>query len=70
VAEIARLLIEKINPGIAPEYAIAPEGEPKDSTALVSAAKDLLGFEARYALKDKIDTVIEWNRVSAEKRAS
>ncbi|MBI5467797.1 MAG: NAD-dependent epimerase/dehydratase family protein [Deltaproteobacteria bacterium] len=70
VAEIARMLIEKINPGIEPEYARAPEGEPKDSIALVSTAKDLLGFEAKFALKDKIDTVIEWNRISAEKRVN
>ncbi len=70
VAEVARMLIDKINPGIEPEYAAAPEGEPKDSIALVSAAKDLLGFEAKFTLKDKIDTVIEWNRISAEKRVN
>lgn len=65
VAEIARMLIERINPCIEPEYARLPEGEPKDSIALVKSAKDLLGFEAKSTLEDRIETVIEWNMAAA-----
>lgn len=69
VEEIAGMLIERINPRLVPAYAASPDGEPRDSVALVNNAKQLLGFEAKSALKDKIDTVIEWNRIEGSKRA-
>lgn len=65
IAEIAGMLIERINPRIKPVYAPLPAGEPKDSIALVMNAEDILGFKAKSSLVEKIDTVIEWNRARA-----
>lgn len=62
VADIARLLIERINGGIEPEHAGAPMGEPKDSVADVTAMKELLGFTPKTTLADRVDSLIEWNR--------
>lgn len=62
VAEVAKMLIERIDPRMEPEFATLPKGEPKDSVAEVSRAKELLGFEAKSTLQEKIDSVIEWNR--------
>lgn len=62
VADIARLLIDRINRDIAPEYAGAPMGEPQDSVADVSAMKEMLGFAPETTLADRVDSIIEWNR--------
>ncbi len=62
VADIARLLIDRINRDIAPEYAGAPMGEPQDSVADVSAMKEILGFAPKTTLADRVDSIIEWNR--------
>lgn len=69
VEEIAGMLVERINPRLAPAYAPPHEGEPGDSVALMDKARQLLGFEAKSSLKDKIDTVIEWNRIEASRSA-
>lgn len=62
VVDIARLLIERINRDIAPEYAGAPMGEPQDSVADVTAMKEALGFTPKTTLADRVDSLIEWNR--------
>jgi len=67
VVDIARLLIERINKDITPEYAEAQKGEPEDSVADVTAMKEILGFTPKTTLQDKIDTLIDWNRATLAK---
>lgn len=62
VVDIARLLIDRINRDIAPEYAEAPMGEPADSVADVTAMRETIGFTPKTTLADKVDSLIEWNR--------
>lgn len=63
VADIAELLIQRMNPGIKPAYAPLPKGEPTDSIADIDEARAILGFEPKEELKDGIDDVIEWHRL-------
>ena len=67
VSDIARLLIERINKDITPEYAEAPLGEPLDSVADVTAMKEFIGFVPATTLQDKIDALIDWNRAALVK---
>jgi len=60
VGEIARILIERISPGMRPEYGPLPRGEPIDSVADTGELTRLLGFAPRAALDERIDGVIEW----------
>lgn len=62
VNEIAALLIDRLNPAIAPQYAPAAPGELRYSIADITAAQRLLGYEPRRSLATQIDEVIEWNR--------
>lgn len=62
VKGIARLLIEKTNPALAPVYAAPPAGEPGDSVADIRMATEILGYSPKWSLEDRIDEVIEWNR--------
>ncbi len=68
VNEVARLLIERISPGIEPEYAAAQDGEPADSFADTTRLKELLGFVPSATLGERLDEVIEWNRCLLEGR--
>ncbi|MBI5827100.1 MAG: NAD-dependent epimerase/dehydratase family protein [Deltaproteobacteria bacterium] len=69
VVDIARLLIERINKGIAPAYAEAPMGEPEDSVADVTAMREVLGFTPKTTLVDRVDSLIEWNRARLAENA-
>lgn len=62
VNEIARILINKINPKIKPRYTAPRPGEPADSIADISKAKEIIGFKALSRLEDNIDEVIDWLR--------
>ncbi len=63
VNDVARLLIEKLSPGMEPEYGPPREGEPGDSFADTERIKEVLGFVPPPSLEERIDEVIEWNRV-------
>lgn len=65
VNEIAQLLIKHIDPHIKPEYGPLQVGEPGNSLADITKAKELLGFVSRYRLEDRIDEIIEWNKRNA-----
>ncbi|MFQ5464505.1 MAG: NAD-dependent epimerase/dehydratase family protein [Thermodesulfobacteriota bacterium] len=60
VGEIARILTERISPGMSPEYGPLPRGEPIDSVADTGELTRLLGFAPKAALDERIDGVIEW----------
>ncbi len=62
VSQIADILIEKLSPGMEPEYADAQPGELKYCIADISQARKHLKFEPEGVLDEKIEEVIEWNR--------
>ncbi|MBI1911172.1 MAG: NAD-dependent epimerase/dehydratase family protein [Deltaproteobacteria bacterium] len=62
VMDIANILIDRLQPGIQPEYQAMPLCEPKDSVADISTARQLLKFEPTATLEDKIEELIDWNR--------
>jgi len=62
VNQVAKLLVDKINPGIVPEHVPPVPGEPGDSIADTSLAKNLIGWEAEKKLDEAISDAIEWNR--------
>lgn len=62
VNQIAKILINKINPKIKVCYSAPRPEEPADSIANIKKAKKMLGFESCYKLEKKIDEVIEWIR--------
>lgn len=67
VNTIASLLIEKIGSDIVPEHTLPIPGEPGDSLADTSLALNTIGFKAEHRLEEKIDEVIEWNRLASQK---
>ncbi len=62
VNDIAKLLIERINPEIVPVHAPEQPGEPGDSVADLSHSRKVLGYDPRWKIGEKIEEVIEWNR--------
>ncbi|MEW6443404.1 MAG: NAD-dependent epimerase/dehydratase family protein [bacterium] len=62
VLEIAQMLTGKLGPHLEPVYQIRHPGELRNSIADVSKIRNLLGFQARKELREKIDEIIEWNR--------
>lgn len=62
VNEIAQLLIEHIAPQIEPKYGPIQPGEPGNSIADVTKAKEFLSFAPHYQLEDKIEEIIAWNK--------
>jgi UDP-glucose 4-epimerase len=62
VNEIGRLLCEGINPGVTPVHGSEQPGEPGDSIADLKHSREVLGYNPRWMLEEKIDEVIEWNR--------
>jgi len=67
VNEVAKILVEKINPGITPLHADPVPGEPGDSIADISHARELVGWEPENKLETAIGDAIEWNREQIEK---
>lgn len=63
VNRVAEILISKIKPGTIPEHAPPVPGEPGDSVADTTAAKNLIGWFAQNKLEESIDDAIEWNRI-------
>ena len=61
VAEIEKILCEKINPQIKPGYTDAVKEELKYSIAEISNIKNILGFKPECKLEDYIDRVITSN---------
>lgn len=64
VNELARMLSEKTG-GPEAVYAAPPPGEPSDSIADVTACGQVLGFVPFTTIEEKMDEVIEWNRLAA-----
>ncbi len=62
VNEIGDILSARINPAITPTHGPEQPGEPGDSIADIKHSRDVLGFNPRWKLTDKIDEVIEYNR--------
>jgi len=65
VNEIARMLIDKLNPGLEPVYAPAQPGEIRHSVADISRVRERLGYRPEGILEEKIDEVIAWKRAPA-----
>lgn len=63
VNEIAKMLLERMFPGMKPEYGPAQAGEQGNSIADISRAEKYIGYKPRYSLRDKIDEIIEWNKI-------
>lgn len=59
VTEIARLLCQRIAPGLSPVYAPGRPEELRNSIADISRAAGLLGFKPHVALAERLDEVIE-----------
>jgi len=59
VRQIAKILIDKINPGITPLYTDAVSGELIYSVADISKIRKELNFYPRYSIQDSIDKVLE-----------
>ncbi|MCC6501850.1 MAG: NAD-dependent epimerase/dehydratase family protein [Deltaproteobacteria bacterium] len=59
VNDIASLLISRLGPGLEPVRAPLPLGEPKDSVADITRARNLLGFDPRTRVEHAISEVIE-----------
>ncbi len=62
VNQIARLLIDKIRPGLEPAYDDPQPGEIRNSIADISQIREQLGFEPQGVLSEKIDEVIAWKQ--------
>lgn len=56
---LASMLIARLNPHLAPEYAPAQMGELRYSVADISAARTALGYAPRRSLQHDLDSVIE-----------
>ena len=59
VNQICRWLIDKIAPGISPNYAAAQVGETRNSIADISRAKSLLGYQPQRSFEQDVDEVID-----------
>ncbi|MBU1122404.1 MAG: NAD-dependent epimerase/dehydratase family protein [Candidatus Omnitrophota bacterium] len=62
VNEVAQMIIDRMDGGIKPEYGSPQAGEPGDSIADITRAREFINYEPRYFLSDKIDEIIEWNK--------
>ena len=60
IAEVARMVLERINPAMRPDYGPKQPGEPTDSVADISRATDVLNFRPKWTLDDKLDELINW----------
>jgi len=66
VNQIARLLIQKLHPDLAPVYAPAQRGEIRHSVADISRIRAKVGYEPAGVLRDRIDDVIAWKRAQRD----
>lgn len=62
VNQIAKLLIDRLRPGIRPIYHPSQPGEIRNAIADISRIQGRLGFRPHGTLADRIDEVIEWNQ--------
>ncbi len=62
VKEVARLLIERLRPGLEPRFEPPQAGEIRHSIADISKIRRMLGFRPEGGLAERIDEVIAWNR--------
>jgi UDP-glucose 4-epimerase len=62
VNDIGELLSERINPSIKAKHGPAQPGEPGDSIADISHSREVIGFEPKWKIGEKINEVIEWNK--------
>lgn len=62
VNEVAAMLIERLAPGTEPQSAPAQPGELHNCVANVDRAKQLLGYQPRSTVADRIDEVIAYLR--------
>jgi UDP-glucose 4-epimerase len=65
VNQVASMLCARLNPDVAPEHVAAHPGELRNSIADIGKARQLLGYEPRSRLEDRIDEVIVWNEEAA-----
>jgi UDP-glucose 4-epimerase len=63
VNQMAEILIRKICPGVEPEYGPLQPGELKYCIADITQARKHLKFAPEGRLEEKIEEVIEWNRL-------
>lgn len=64
VNQVARLLIQKLKPGLEPLHAPPQPGEIRHSIADISKIRERLGFRPEAELTEKIEEVIAWNEGS------
>jgi len=62
VNQVASLLCARLRPDIVPSHEPEHPGELRNSIADIGKARQLLGYEPRHKLEDRIDDVIAWNR--------
>jgi UDP-glucose 4-epimerase len=62
IAEVASMVLERIDPGMRPEYGPKQRGEPTDSVGDISRASDVLNFRPKWTLENKLDELIDWWR--------
>lgn len=60
---VAQMIIDRMSAGMNPEYGPMQAGEPGDSIADITKARELIKYGPRYSLSDKIDEIIEWNKI-------
>jgi UDP-glucose 4-epimerase len=60
VAEVARMVLERIDPEMRPNHGPKQPGEPTDSIGDISRATDVLKFRPKWTLEDKLDELINW----------
>lgn len=58
---LAQILKKSMNISTKLRYLQRQPGEPSDSVADITMAKNELGFEPRWSLEEKLPEVIEWN---------
>jgi UDP-glucose 4-epimerase len=61
IREIARLLTEKLKPGLEPRFEPPQPGEIRHSIADISKIQRNLGFRPEGGLEEEIDEIIAWN---------
>jgi UDP-glucose 4-epimerase len=62
INELAALLAARLRPGLLPVYCAEHPGELRNSIADIRKARDVLEYQPRFRLEDKLDEIIAWNR--------
>ena len=62
VNQVAALLCARLHPDLAPIHVAEHPGELRNSVADIQKARQMLGYEPRSRLEDRIDEIIAWNR--------